>query len=544
MRGDTNIGRVLEEKYELTRVLGKGGMGAVYEARHLLIGRKLAVKLLHAEYAQDEPTVQRFRREAQTATAIGHEHIVDITDMGVTDTDELFIVMEFLEGLDLATILKKEGRLSCKRACHIMIQILSALEAAHAKGIVHRDLKPANVFITKHGAAEDYVKLVDFGISKVRQQGDGKLSSLTRTGELLGTPLFMSPEQARGEVDITTKSDIFSCGVILYRMITGALPFEEKAITLLLIKIMQEDPVSPKDIRPDTPPLLAQAIKRAMAKNPEERFEDAAEFRRVLTPFSPETPVLTGLKHTRFGESPRPVVDETQGTLETAVDRREHTPIALVATVSEKRSKTAVILGIAGAAILLIGLVIFVVTQQLKLREPTGHVVPAAGVAGDEPSPKKAQEVLLTKPEKEAKKPTITFNVKVSPDDAVVSVDGEPYDKGSVTDEIKADGKTHEVMVSAPLHDAYRKQIVFDAPVDLIVSLEPLTNPRKKRDAKRAETPTRTVDLEPPQMEETPKPKEGKTRKVKIIDKKKDNEETIDEPSNKNVRPIDLNSPW
>ena len=171
MNSNPNIGRVLEGKYEIIRILGEGGMGEVYEARHRLIQRRLAIKLLREEYARDEEIVERFIREARASARIGHDHIVEITDMGVSESGELFIVMEYLEGKDLESLLDDEGALPARRACHIMIQVLSALEAAHGVGIVHRDLKPANIFLTTHMGAKDYAKIVDFGISKVRSNG-------------------------------------------------------------------------------------------------------------------------------------------------------------------------------------------------------------------------------------------------------------------------------------------------------------------------------------------------------------------------------------
>ncbi|MEK6606837.1 MAG: serine/threonine-protein kinase, partial [Myxococcota bacterium] len=191
---DELIGQVLGGSYRLLRPLGEGGMGVVYEAEHLRLPRRLAVKILHAEIGREKEVVERFRREAFIASALGHQNIVEVIDFNVTDTGIPFMVLELLEGQDLAARIARFGRLTLAQALPILEQLTRALEAAHAHGIVHRDLKPQNIYLCPRGGRDDFVKILDFGISKMLHSG----SIVTRTGSIFGTPNYMSPEQAEG----------------------------------------------------------------------------------------------------------------------------------------------------------------------------------------------------------------------------------------------------------------------------------------------------------------------------------------------------------
>jgi tRNA A-37 threonylcarbamoyl transferase component Bud32 len=390
-RASAYAGRILEGKYRLVRLLGEGGMGEVYEAHHALIDRRLAVKLLHPEYAKEDDVVRRFQREAKASTAIGHEHIIDITDMGVADTGELFIVMEYLEGQSLGQVLESEGTIAPQRACHIMMQVLSALEAAHGKGIIHRDLKPDNVFLTRRGADADYVKLLDFGISKVKTPDDGVTKGLTRTGQILGTPSYMSPEQARGEADITTLTDIYSAGVIMFEVLTGVLPYESPSFATLLVKILTEEPADPLALRPDLPPGIAEAIRIAMSKQPKERYPDAASFRAALAPFSPEDAMAEGMD---VGAVPQPGPGSVRGPMRRTPARLATTPLELVNTSpARKRGGTMKIVAgaLAGLAVVLVGVVAYLAlsgggAQPVPSPAALLPVAPAAPAPGPAPA--------------------------------------------------------------------------------------------------------------------------------------------------------------
>ena len=464
---DSNIDRILDGKYELVRVLGTGGMGRVYEATHLLIKRRLAVKLLHAEYAKEPHFAERFKREAQTTSTIGHEHIVDVTDMGCTERGELFIVMEYLEGKDLASILKDTEKFSPERACHIMVQALSALEVAHAKGIVHRDLKPANIFLMDHHATTDYVKLVDFGISKIHQEDSDMSCHLTKTGELLGTPSFMSPEQARGELNITAKSDIFSAGVILYKLLTGVLPFEDNVLTMLLMKILNENPPHPCEVNPKIPRQLGNAVYKAMAKSPDDRFEDAAAFRRILQCYSPETPAQAGLKVTQYRDTSEPFLYDR--------NRRSRTPFQLELSdgaPSNHRGKQMAVLIAIVAALIIGGWAVFSTLKRRYQPKPAAIIsvvsTPPRNLTLDTPptDSKNAPPPLLK---------TISIALSVSPDTALVQVDGHEVGEGSVEYNAPADGKLHDLRVTAQGYSPHLSRIRFDDNRQLLVKLTPLT---------------------------------------------------------------------
>src|SRR5450432_2492226 len=219
-RFDSLLGVVLAGRYEVLRRIGEGGVGAVYEAKHTHIGKRVAVKVLLEKFHAQSDLVARLLQEARLASSIGHENIIDITDFGTTDDGRTFVVMEFLDGESLAQVIEREGALAPQRAIAIVRQVASALGAAHGKRVVHRDVKPENVFITQRGE-KDFVKVGDFGISKDMKPDDGSDGTgmsprPAQTGVVLGTPLYMSPEQARGEDDLDHRIDIYALGTILY----------------------------------------------------------------------------------------------------------------------------------------------------------------------------------------------------------------------------------------------------------------------------------------------------------------------------------------
>lgn len=208
-------GRTLENRYSVTKLLGKGGMGSVYLGHHVKIGKRVAVKFLHAQFTSSPELVKRFYREAQAASMVQHSNIIKVMDVGVSDSGEPFLVMEYLEGESLAEMLKRKGILDIGAACGVLEPALLALSAAHDSGIIHRDLKPENIFMVHEESGFSGVKLIDFGISKFT--GPGDQSQLTQTGTLLGTPAYMAPEQVRGDKDIDRRADIYSMGVFSTR---------------------------------------------------------------------------------------------------------------------------------------------------------------------------------------------------------------------------------------------------------------------------------------------------------------------------------------
>ena len=278
---DTLIDTTLAGRYKVTRKIGEGGMGAVYEAQHLAIGKRVAVKVLLEKYAAKADIVARLQQEARLASSIGHPNIVDINDIDQTGDDRTFVVMEFLEGESMAQMIHRDGPLDPPRLVDIAFQVADALAAAHEKGIVHRDIKPENVFITQRNQ-RDFVKVVDFGISKAMKtpnEGEPESPRLTQTGMVLGTPLYMSPEQARGEDDLDHRIDIYALGVIMYEAITGEVPFRGSNYLAIISQVLGAEPKSPRDSRPDlsVTEALEAVILKAMAKEREVRYQTMRE---------------------------------------------------------------------------------------------------------------------------------------------------------------------------------------------------------------------------------------------------------------------------
>jgi eukaryotic-like serine/threonine-protein kinase len=281
-------GEVLEGKYEIQRILGEGAMGAVVRATHVLRKAPVALKFMSPEIMEVAGVVDRFLNEGVAASQIDSEHVVKVLDVSRLETGIPYIVMEYLEGEDLRELLTREGRPGLSdipRCVHFVLQILRGLQVAHRAGIVHRDMKPANCFIVQKDGEPDFLKLVDFGISKV-QQPDA--IQLTNAGASLGTPLYMSPEQARSPRDVDSRSDLYAAAVILYELLSGNPPFVPESGTLseLLIRLGTEEPESIETTRTDLPAGLWTAIYRGLAKNPKERYQSAAEMAEALEPFA------------------------------------------------------------------------------------------------------------------------------------------------------------------------------------------------------------------------------------------------------------------
>jgi serine/threonine protein kinase len=281
---DARLGLYVADRYKILRTLGAGGMGGVYEAVHEGIGRKVAIKCLHAEYAHDRNLIERFRREARAATAIGNEHIVDVTDVGELPDGAPFLVMEFLVGQTLGQMLSEQGPLRVPRAVHIGRQVCNALEAAHEKGIIHRDLKPDNIFLIKRSGDPDFVKVLDFGISKTHAADNG-VSELTRTGMAIGTPSYMSPEQAQGLRDIDGRTDVWAMGVILYELLSRTRPFVADTYPRLLMHIVGGTPHRLSHWRRDIPEELDALVMRCLEKDPAQRVSSMAELGEELAKF-------------------------------------------------------------------------------------------------------------------------------------------------------------------------------------------------------------------------------------------------------------------
>ena len=268
-------GKILDDKYEVIELIGAGGMGTVYRGRHLVIEKQVAIKFLHGSLTGQSEVVKRFYREAQAAAAVRHNNIIDVMDLGVSPAGEPYIVMEFLEGEGLAEYLEKHSPLDLATTCGIIEAALLALEAAHAKGIVHRDLKPDNIFLLNRVGEPLGIKLIDFGISKFMSKPDQ--TKLTQDGTMLGTPAYMSPEQARGLDVVDQRTDLYAIGVILYQMLAGRVPFTGVNYSELLLNMLTTEPVDPVTINPTFPEVARPVIEKALKKDPKERYQSAKE---------------------------------------------------------------------------------------------------------------------------------------------------------------------------------------------------------------------------------------------------------------------------
>ena len=288
-------GQVFGGKYRIVRLLGEGGMGAVYEGENARIHRKVAIKVLHPTVASNADVVKRFEREAQAAGRIGSKHIVEVLDLGELDDGTRYMVLEFLDGLTLADRIHQHGRLSPEQATPILHQLLEGLGAAHQAGIIHRDLKPANVFLLQRPGQPEFVKILDFGVSKfnVLSSGDDAFS-MTKTGAVMGTPFYMSPEQAKGARSIDARSDLYTVGVILYECLTGQVPYHAETFNELMFKIVLEAPRPPETFVPDLDPGISAIVRKAMAREPADRYQTAAELQQALAerPVAPDGPVV------------------------------------------------------------------------------------------------------------------------------------------------------------------------------------------------------------------------------------------------------------
>ena len=272
-------GTVLEGAYRLVRLKGQGGMGAVYEAVQLRLNKRVAVKLMARELASNPEALARFHREAEITSQLGHPHLVNVIDFGLAESGEPYLVMEYLEGEDLEHRIQQAGCLPVEAAVHITKQVASALAAAHAKDVVHRDLKPANIYLMQVPGEPDFVKVLDFGISKVK----AARAKLTRATAVIGTPNYMSPEQAAGRVDETDhRADQWALACIVWEMLVGRTPFVADDVSPLFYQITNLDPPSLAKAAPDLPPEVEPVLRRALSKRPADRFPGMREFSRAF----------------------------------------------------------------------------------------------------------------------------------------------------------------------------------------------------------------------------------------------------------------------
>jgi serine/threonine protein kinase len=387
---DPLIGKVLSERYRIVRKIGEGGMGAVYQAEHALIEKKMALKILFQDLTRRPDLIARFLQEAKSASRIGHENVIDISDFGQSPDGLVFIAMEYLDGQDLGRTLKKTGAMEWARARPILMQIAKGLRAAHGNGIIHRDMKPENVYLIQKEGRPDFVKVLDFGIAKIVTDDAGSGPALTQTGMIFGTPEYMSPEQAQGHPP-DHRVDVYAVGCIMYHMLTGSVPFTADNFMGILTKHLLEPVVPPRKRRPDLdimPDVEAICLK-ALEKDRDKRFPDMDAFYRALgaaggLPFEPSQvfvpprPPKASLKYPTLAtvnaeaRESRTAIAVSSGTFE---DER---PIRLDETAPGSRKPLLIAL-VAG------GVVLAAVGAVLALR-PSGKAAAPDPAAANKPA--------------------------------------------------------------------------------------------------------------------------------------------------------------
>jgi len=279
-------GTVLLNKYRIERVLGQGGMGVVVSAWHNALEQRVALKFLVGDAIGQREAVERFLREARAAVKLHSEHVAKVTDVGTLDSGSPYMVMEFLDGRDLGDLIDDGQSLPLATSVDYVIQAIDAVAEAHARGIVHRDLKPSNLFVARRDDGGSIIKVLDFGISKADTFSDSiDKAALTRTATVMGSPLYMSPEQFRSSKKVDWRTDIWALGVILYELICHEVPFAGETVGEVFESVLQNEPMPVRELRPDAAAGLEDVILRCLRKKPEERFGDVAELAQALAPF-------------------------------------------------------------------------------------------------------------------------------------------------------------------------------------------------------------------------------------------------------------------
>jgi serine/threonine-protein kinase len=418
-------GRVLAGKYRVERVLGQGGMGVVVAAHHIHLDERVAIKFLLPDAVANAEVVGRFVREARAAVRIKSEHVARVSDVGTLEGGEPYMVMEYLEGSDLAAWLLQRGALPVEQAVEFLLQASEAIAEAHALGIVHRDLKPANLFVVRRADGLWSVKVLDFGISKVTAlDASGPDSSLTRTNAVMGSPVYMPPEQMAASKNVDGRADIWALGVILYELLCARAPFAGETLPEVCMKIATEPPPAIRSLRPDLPPALEAVILRCLAKDREQRYRNVAELAHALVDFGPKRAKHSVERITRTIQAAGlsasalalpPSSDRDRGGAAPAISARAgngtEAPWGRTTEVPRKGKRSALLLGTL-ALVSVAGLAV-----GLTRRSPPLSSADAAGGVGLAPLRAQASA-------------TATAQLAVAPSTTTSSVEGAPSPAG------------------------------------------------------------------------------------------------------------------
>jgi serine/threonine-protein kinase len=385
-----SAGDVLAGKYRVERVIGAGGMGVVVAARHLQLDQTVALKLL----TRPAPAAcERFSREARAAACLKSEHAAKVHDVGTLENGSPYMVMDYLEGSDLDALVSDQGALPIDHAVGYVIQACEAIGEAHAHGIVHRDIKPQNLFLTTGPGGRPSIKVLDFGISKT-QNGE---KTLTRTSEIMGTPVYMAPEQLRSTKNVDARADIWALGAMLYELVTGRMPFEAANVAQLRSMILSQSPRLPSELRTEIPAPLNDAILRCLERDPARRFPGVSELVGALEPFAPAWAAIDrALWVPSVAPSVRPVIVSPLANGKMSPPGSE--TALLPATPRRPRQKSSVVIGVAVAAataIGVIGTVGFLRGRPTATQSPEEDPVTAAATPAEPPPPASAPPVTV-----------------------------------------------------------------------------------------------------------------------------------------------------
>jgi len=396
------VGEILVGKYRIDQVLGAGGMGIVVAATHIQLDQRVAIKFMLPEALEHPKTVERFAREARAAVKLRSDHVARVLDVGTLETGSPYMVMEYLEGVDLATLLEERKTLPVDEAVDYVLQACDAIAEAHALGIIHRDLKPRNLFVTRRNDGTPLVKVLDFGISKMSSPDD---LSLTATQEVIGSPNYMSPEQLRSARLVDERGDMWSLGVILYELLSGQLPFEAESVTQLTVMVLQDQPRPLVELRAGIPEALERVVFRCLEKEPSRRVQNVAELAELLGPFAAPQSRDLAQKIARIaasGSSPRslnpsgPVSARVHVSGGTSVSWSERTE--LVPTARRKKpSRVPLFVSAAVGAAALVVIAIVVVVRALTTPAPTiaAQPPPSASSAARPPEPTPSASIAI-----------------------------------------------------------------------------------------------------------------------------------------------------
>jgi eukaryotic-like serine/threonine-protein kinase len=386
MSNEVHEGQILAGKFRIERVLGQGGMGVVVAATHLQLDERVALKFLLPDALANPEAVERFAREARAAVKIKSEHVARVSDVGTLESGSPYMVMEYLHGEDLAAWVRRNGAMAVPEAIEFLLQACEAIAEAHALGIVHRDLKPANLFVTRRVDGSPCIKVLDFGISKLTVPGAAPELGMTKTSTVMGSPLYMSPEQMSSSRNVDMRTDIWALGVILYETLTGRVPFEAETMPQLCGMILQDPPRPIHQLRPDLPQALQHVVLRCLEKNRELRFHNVAELAYALAPFGQPAAQRSAERISRvlgaagFPSTPSPIVSAA------SLRAGSGTSSNFGGTTEAKKSRATLLVALCVLGLLLGGVLLFLTRTNPSLESLAEHASSRPVVASPAPS--------------------------------------------------------------------------------------------------------------------------------------------------------------